>query len=671
MMKKVIKKLLKHVIPYRVRAIGIRYISMSKYASSKEILCRGHVYYDEKPGSVSSIRLFNKILQKLVPLFSHSYIYTYDPMLRRVLPIEYDEIVSITPDYGKILKSNLDSLSSAIGNSISDASYVTVELEVVNVLKSFAHRLLKYKSKYPEYSERLVSIPGLLDRDCRTLDEAIQKLLFYNGLLWQYGHRHNGLGRLDIILYPYYKNDLLAGKETYESAKHRIKNMCLVLGSLTKAKSMTLVGDTGQYIMLGGIDENGDTVENDLTHIFLEIFTEIHIPDPKLILRVNDTTTDLVWSKAIASLATGCGSPLVMNEGPIMQKMSDFGYGKSDVWNVGTSACWEPLIIGMSADQNNPFRSIVACASLNSCLKTRKPYSSFLALLEDVKSALASDVNAIVRDLHMDYSPLLTLFSDKSLSGHKDYFHGGSEYAYHGMQVVGLPNLVNSLMNIRDYVFEQKLFTLEDCTSAIENNYSGYEDMRQLFISPTRHKFGSTDAKVESLTNGLISSISKAISSITLNGNRVKFGLSSPNYIGQGKSFPATLDGRKAGDPFAVHISPVSSDIDIDEVLHFASEIDYPTNCINGNVTDFIIPTAYIKNREKLISIMKDACKGGVNQIQLNVLDKDTLINAKKHPEKYPTLIVRVWGFSAYFNDLPEEYQDYLIKRAETYGATA
>ena len=88
---------------------------------------------------------------------------------------------------------------------------------------------------------------------------------------------------------------------------------------------------------------------------------------------------------------------------------------------------------------------------------------------------------------------------------------------------------------------------------------------------------------------------------------------------------------------------------------------------LNGNVVDFIIPVAYAKQKDKLTSIIKNACQKGLYEIQLNVLDKATLIDAKQHPEKYPNLIVRVWGFSAYFNDLPEEYKDNLIKRAELY----
>lgn len=670
-MKKIIKSIIKSIIPESMIRVCYGYKSMMKTSSKKVDIFRVHILYDSHPDTINSVNILKKILNKINPLLSHYYIYPYDPLQKRILPSGYCEIVSITPDYKKIIESRLSEKEDRLIRDCPDSQFKAAELGTISIIKDFAARLAETRDASEHYPERIKSIPDLLDRDCRTLDEAIQKLLFYNGLLWQYGHRHNGLGRLDMILYPYYKRDVESGRETYDSAKQRIKDMCMVLGAQTKAKSMALIGDTGQYILLGGIDESGKTVENDLTNIFLEVFTEIHIPDPKLILRVNGNTSDKVWDKAISCLATGSGSPLIMNETPIMKRMAEFGYSKADVWNVGTSACWEPLIIGKSADQNNPFRSIVACEALNKVLEQSKSYKTFDDLLDDVKKNLAEEAESVVNDLKLDYSPILSLFSDSSITRGKDYFHGGSEYMYQGAQVVGLPNLVNSLMNMKDYVFDNKLFTLEDCRTAIKDNYDGYEDMRKLFQAPNRHRFGSTDAEVESITDMLISCVSDSISDTRSNGTKVKFGLSSPNYIAQSKNFPATLDGRKAGEPFAVHISPVSSEIDINEVLHFASEIHYPANCINGNVTDFIIPPAYLKEPEKLAAILKDACSRDVNQIQLNVLDKETLIDAKSHPDKYPDLIVRVWGFSAYFNDLPEEYKDYLIRRADTYGAAA
>ena len=107
---------------------------------------------------------------------------------------------------------------------------------------------------------------------------------------------------------------------------------------------------------------------------------------------------------------------------------------------------------------------------------------------------------------------------------------------------------------------------------------------------------------------------------------------------------------------------------DLQEVLDFAGKLDYSGNKMNGNVVDFIVPKVYADVPDKLMAILKNAMTTGAYELQLNVLDAATLKDAKAHPEKYASLVVRVWGFSAYFNDLPEEYKDNLIARAEAYA---
>lgn len=593
----------------------------------------------------------------------HGYLYPFDPLKVRVLPIGTTSLASITPDYATILKSDLKKIAYSF-SSYNSEFYKSQE-EIISAIEVKAKLIADAKYSNERYKQLALKIPDLLHRDCISLDEALQKLLFYNALFWQARHYHNGLGRLDMVLYPYYKHDIDNGVLSEEKVKSLLTNFCLVLGNQTIFKSLSIIGDTGQYILLGGIDQDGKLIDNELTRLFLEIFTELKVPDPKLIIRVNEHTSDETWKAALRCVMNGCGSPLFMNESLVMENMVKFRYDKEDVWNFGTSACWEPLIIGKSSDQNNPFASMLACSALNDALFSGKEYSTFDDLLADVKKGLAKEAKDKIKDIEYDYSPLMSLFMPECIEKGKDFSHKGSKYMYQGAQLLGFPNLVNSLLNIKEFVYDKKLISLADCREVIQHNYIGHEDLRQLFLN--NGKFGKTDKDVVSLSECLIESLSNDIKSITANGNAVKFGLSSPNYITQSKEFGATLDGRRAGEPFAVHISPISSSIDISEVLQFAGMLQYPANCLNGNVVDFILPSAYQKQLDKFVGILKSAFSNGVFQLQLNVLDKKTLVDAKLHPEKYPTLVVRVWGFSAYFNDLPEEYKDNLIARAELY----
>lgn len=625
---------------------------------------RNKMYVDKKPGTASSVKLFDRIFLGARVLAGHNYLYPFDPMRQRVLPVDVVTLTSITPDYACIIKSDLSTILSQVKGDGEFAKTMRGTIKSVEA-KAFAMGKRKYNNK--RYQAMAWLFPDILHRDCASLDEALQKLLFYNALFWQAGHFHNGLGRLDLILYPYYKKDMERGLIDREKAKRMLTDFCRVLGSQTPFKSLSLIGDTGQYILLGGVDKDGVTVDNELTHLFLEVFTEMRIPDPKVILRVNASTPKETWAEALKCIMNGCGSPLLMNETIIMHNMVEFGYDKEDVWNVGTSACWEPLIIGKSSDQNNPFKGILACEPLDEVLRSGKDYPTFEALLVDVKKGLTQEAQKVIKDKEYDHSPLMSMFTTECLERGKDFSHGGSKYMYQGAQLLGLPNLVNSLINIKEYVYDKRIVSLDDCRDVIRRNYEGHEDLRQLFGGNQDRKFGKASEEVLALTDDIIEDVSEGVGKATANGNPVKFGLSSPNYIEQARSFPATLDGRKAGEPFAVHISPISSSIDISEVMNFASSIDYPVNCLNGNVVDFILPSAYQKKQDKFVDILMDAFAKGVFQLQLNVLDKKTLIDAKAHPEKYPTLVVRVWGFSAYFNDLPEEYKDNLIARAETY----
>lgn len=634
---------------------------LSLIFNSRVILPNKRIYYKD-----DYVRQFIKIANNIHVDPKLQYVYPYDSKLLRIN--RHSMICSITVDFGKVLQSDLRDLVNQLHNS-EDASFKERELRVISSIEHLSNRILQVLRAVG--SERSVVLSGyfssMLYRTPKSLDEALQKLLFYNALFWQMGHYHIGLGRLDLILNDYYLNDLEAGVITENYAKEMIRDFIMILGKDTLSKSNGgLLGDTGQYIMLGGIDSDNINVDNDLTRIFIEVITELKIPDPKLILRVNKDTSDSLWHESIKCIMTGIGSPLIMNEAPIMKRMVSFGYKDADVWNVGTSACWEPLIIGKSFDQNNPFNSAIAVKPLNDLVLSGRPFNSFCDLYEEYKRLYKSELESVITDVNFDCSPLFTLFFDDCIKREKDFTDGGAVYANHGLQVVSLPNAVNALLNIKWLVFEEKKFSLNDCKKAIETNYVGMDDLYVL-LSKSNKKFGSIDDEVIDLTNNIISFTSRVVNGLKCNGRAVKVGFSSPNFIALSKNFPPSLDGRKRGDPFAVHVSPISSKIGIPEILEFSTKLDFGDNCINGNVVDFILPSSYIVQSDKLIGILKNACSKDLFELQLNVLDKKILIDAKRHPEKYPNLIVRVWGFSAYFNDLPEEYKDNLICRAEMY----
>ena len=638
-------------------------------ASLNKVLIKGHPIFTDPSKDIYEdyICQMKKCFKKAHVDITSYYIYPYDSWTNRQLPDGLKLICSITVDFEIVLKSNFKELQEKI-KCCKNKKFRTTELDMIEAITSFTKRITKkLKNNSGERTQKLHSyFEHMLFSNPLSMDEAIQKILFFDALFWQAYHWHIGLGRLDKILYKYYTHDIDRGVIDRNKAKQMIYEMCKMLSRDMVAKSKTLLGDTGQYILLGGINETGNIIQNELTEIFLEIFTEYKFPDPKLILRVNEHTSDKIWEKTVKCLITGNGSPLIMNESLIIDNMVRFGYSQSDISQVGTSACWEPLIIGKSFDQNNPLPSIISMNSLNKTIFEYIGENKFNDFLYAYKKNLADDIHNYICDINFDCSPLFTLFFNDCIEKEKDFAHGGARYNYHGTQVVSFPNTINALLNIKYYVFEKQILSLQQCRTALQNNFEGFEDIR-ILMAQGALKYGSTNTEVVNLTNDLMSFIGDEIKKNTINGNPIKIGFSSPNYIMSSTNTCASLDGRKAGDPFAVHISPLSSEIDIAEIMDFATKLNYEDNRINGNVVDFTIPASYIQSPTKLENLIKNACNRGIFELQLNVLNYKQLVDAKLHPEKYPNLIVRVWGFSAYFNDLPNEYKDNLIERAKLY----
>lgn len=618
---------------------------------------------DKGDSLIAIARAQANIIGKITLDTSSYYIYPFDRHLVRIP--KGQELASLTPDYAHVLQMSLKEVKITLTGNSEFENGMSLLVKSIEVLgNNIKQQLLLGKSQREKELAEL--FPSLLYYPARTFDEALQKILFYNALLWQNRIWHNGLGRLDNILYPYYKSDLANGILTRKEAIKKLKAFILLLSKDSEYKSLSLIGDTGQVILLGGINKDGCNVANELTEIFLEIFAELNIPDPKLILRVNKQTPNEIWRLSTDCLITGCGSPLLMNEALIIPLMERFGYAANDCSELGTSSCWEPLIIGKSFDQNNPVGSIVPLSPLLEMLEDH--YNTFDDFLSDYLIRLQKLVKKRTTVIKFDKSPVMSLLFDTCLKKKKDITEGGAVYYYHGMQVVGLPNTVNSLLNIKSFIFEKHILTLNECYRILQSNYKEREDIRILFLNNSM-KFGCPSSEVVKLTNLVSNCISAAISNVTINGFPVKVGFSSPSYISNARTFPATPDGRKTKEPFATHISPISCDVDLAEILHFATELDYSGNRLNGNVVDFVIPGIFKNNPDKLVSLLKNAFYRGLYEIQLNVLNAEQLKDAKLHPDKYPYLIVRVWGFSAYFNDLPEEYKDNLIRRAEVYAS--
>ena len=610
-------------------------------------------------------KLFNRLKIKIEKTY---FIYYLDPF--KILYTNKVAIENTTIDYNLPLEKSLQQMKKE-NEQMKDNEYKQSQKELLIGIEELINKEIKaiQKSKREDKEKFIKYFKNILDNETTGFEEALQRILFYNQILWQTNHSLNGLGRLDKILEKYYKKDLEENKITKEEARKLLKEFMKTLHEYYWIKSNSLLGDTGQIIILGGQEPNGEYFCNDLTYMFIEEIEELQLPDPKVLLRVAKNMPRELMDVSVKCIKTGIGCPLFSNDEIIIPKLIEFGYDKNDVYNYVTSACWEPLIAGKSLDQNN-MKTLVFLKPFTEMLNTENLYNirNEKQLMEKYKIYLDKYVNEFFDELDarkIEECPEISLFTLNCNKNQIDIADGGAVYNNYGATTVSLANTVNSIMNINKLVFEQKKYKLKQLNDIRKNNFKDNEKiLKELKNQPIR--YGKDEDKVIEIAN----TITKWVNDILLKrknrfGGKLKIGLSAPSYIDESRNFEASLDGRKIAEPFIVHISSDITSNPYTELIQFASRLDYSGNRFNGNVVDFMVTPSFIENNlEKFTDFLILSIDIGFFQMQMNVISSDILIRAKENPKEFPNLIVRVWGFSAYFNDLPEEYKNVLIERA-------
>ena len=609
---------------------------------------------------VKNYDTYTKLVNSIELKKTDSKDFYYNIDINRTYYSEGKQIGNLMLDYNMILDKSLNDYKDEI-SKIKDKEFYNQEEDLLNGLILLANKEIGFIDN----DDIKDSIKGIIDRKANSFKDAIQRILFINQMLWQTGIFLNGIGRLDLILDKYYKEDIKNNKLTKEEAKEYLRDFLIILHKDYYFKSNTIAGDTGQIIILGGLNPDGTYFYNDLTYIIIELMEELKEPDPKVLLRVSEKTPRDILDLSLRCIQTGIGCPLFANDDVIIEKLINFGFDKKDAYNYGTAACWEPYIPGKSFDQNNiqtinymiPFNNMLSESKFDSIDSLIKTYYEYL------NKYLDNFVNE-VDNMVFAKNPLLSLFNMNCISSEKDIACGGAVYNNYGFTSVGLANLVNSIYSVEHFVFDTKEYSYDDFIKVVHNNYAD-NDLLVRKIKNLDNKYGVDDKKIIELCNKIISETTKFFNGKTTKlGGKYKFGLSAPSYIDDSVDVLASPDGRKNGEPFSVHISNDKSN-GYTELINFASKLDYNENRFNGNVIDFFVTPNFINdNFDKFLDFLILSIKNGFFEMQMNVVSSKTLIEAKKDPSKFPNLIVRVWGFSAYFKDLPEEYKDYIIERA-------
>lgn len=588
--------------------------------------------------------------------------------------------------------------------------------EELKAMDIAANTLIAFANRYADELEKLAKSETDLKRKEELIEMSricrkvpAQAPSTFHEMLQHYWFIHLGIitelnpwdsfnpGRLDQHLYPFFKREIELGVLTEESAIELLESFWVKFNNHPSPPKMGVTAqESNTYtdfslINLGGVNEDGSDAVNDLTYIILDVIEEMRLLQPSSMVQISKKNPDRFVKRAVRIAKTGFGQPSFFNTDAIIQQLLSHGKNLVDARNGGASGCVETGAFGTEAYILTGYFNLnkVLEVTLNNGVDplTGKTIGIKTGNVDDFKSFdelytafekqlnhfidIKIEGNNIIEKLWGSYMPvpLLSLITEDCIKNGKDYNAGGARYNSSYIQGVGLGSITDNLTAIRKHVFENKTITLPKLVKILALNFEGNDRLRHDFVYETP-KWGNNDGYADRhavmVFNSFYSSVTGRPSS---RGGVFRINmLPTTCHVYFGSKLGAMPDGRLAGEPLSEGISPVQG---ADRkgptgVILSAAKIDHIKT--GGTLLNQKFSPSFFKDDEsldRLVWYIRSYFKLDGHHIQFNVVNVETLKDAQKHPEKYQDLIVRVAGYSDYFNDLGESLQNEIIKRTE------
>jgi formate C-acetyltransferase len=540
----------------------------------------------------------------------------------------------------------------------------------------------------------------------RTFHEALQYYWFVHiGVITELNPWDSfNPGRLDQHLFPFYEQEMAVGTLTKEKARELLQSFWIKFNNhpappkigVTALESSTYTDFA--LINVGGLKADGSNAVNELSYLILDVVEEMRILQPSSMVQLSRENPDQFIERAIHIIKTGFGQPSVFNTDAIVQELLRQGKSLEDARNGGASGCVESGAFGKEAYWLTGYFNLpkVLEITLNGGLDPRtgtpshgteslESFETFDDLLEAFRIQLNYFIdvkikgNLKIEKLFAEHmpAPFLSLLIEDCIANGKDYNTGGARYNTSYIQGVGLGSATDMLAALKYWLFDDKSIRLYDdktlsrkvLMEALSADFVGYEDLRYKLIYETP-KFGNDDDYADDIAVKVFEIFFDAVDGRpnARGGKHHIMMLPTTSHVYFGSVTGATPDGRKAWQPLSEGISPVQG-ADIKgptAVLKSASKIDHLRTggtLLNQKFTPQLLSSE--KGINSLVKLIRSYFRLNGHHIQFNVVTADTLREARKHPEKYRDLIVRVAGYSDYFNDLSEALQEEIIRRTE------
>lgn len=561
---------------------------------------------------------------------------------------------NLCPNYDKILSNGLLALS--------ENSNEYFKRDVKAILDLTNKYLIEAKLNNREDLVNVLSqVPAY---PARNFYEALVCLRIINFAIWVEGEYQISLGRFDQYLYPYLKKDLDNGIINEEEAYELIYEFFLSLNKDNDIYPGVQPGDNGQSLMLGGKTSDGSYLFNIISSLSLKASRQLKLIDPKINIRVDANTKEEIFTECTKLTKVGLGFPQYSNDDIVIKGLLDLGYEYEDAVEYCVAACWEFIIPSVGEDVVNiaalSFPKVIDECVHNDLLNANT-YQDFLDCVnKEVNKQIDINRNRVTK-LHFVCAPLLDEFMD--------YKNGKPKYTNYGMHGVGISTGVDSLTSIQKHIYEDKDISKEELIKAIDTNFENNPSLLHLVRYETE-KLGSNNETSNNNLLFLLNSFSDNLNNKSNDKNGIwRAGTGSAMYyIWYADEIGASPDGRRNKEPLATNYSvSLFAQINPFSLLKSMTTPDL-TKIINGGPLTLEFHSTVFDSDEAIRTVglfVKEFIKKGGHQLQLNAVNSDKLKDAQIHPEKYPLLIVRVWGWSAYFVDLEKAYQDQVISRQE------
>ena len=504
-------------------------------------------------------------------------------------------------------------------------------------------------------------------------------------------------GRLDQSLYPIYKKEIEQGTTTKEQVYEVLQSFWVKFNNHPSPPKVGVTAEESNtytdfcLINVGGVKEDGSDGVNEMSYILLDVIREMRLLQPSSMIQVSKKNPDKFIRKAVDIIKTGFGQPSVFNTDALVQEMLRAGKDVKDARNGGCSGCVETGAFGTEAYILTGYFNLpkILELTLNDGFDKRtnmqlgphtgnpvdfKSYDEFFEAYKkqvryfmDIKLA----GNNIIERVFMKNMPVpfLSILIDDCIARGKDYMCGGARYNSTYIQGVGLGSMTDMLTAIKYQVFDKKNITMQTLLDALAADFKGYEKLQYDLVYNTP-KYGNDDDYADEQEVQVFNMYYDAI-----NGHKSPRGadyrvnmLPTTCHVYFGSVTGATPDGRNAWKVLSEGISPVQG-ADTNgptAVIRSAAKIDHIKTggtLLNQKFTPSLLQTE--EGCMNVVHLIRSYFRMDGHHIQFNVVNADTLRDAQKHPENYRDLIVRVAGYSDYFNDLGEDLQNEIINRTE------